>query len=441
MRRKHTSLDNNAVGISALDIFANAVGALALLLLLFAVNAIELARPTTLSILTKRVQESRIGVEYFAVLAAIGGVPPYAWSLHSGVLPEGLHLDRTRGEIGGSVNASVAEGVYPFEAMVTDARNKTAWSRLELRVMPRKSGEEGTTEPLVLLTHGELPDAVAGKPYALYLSARGGSGRYRWSAEGLPQGLGLAGSSGLCSGTPEGAGVHELILRVWDAQAESDDLGQAIATASLRVSARDGALQSGHEQSPPRILTEALPPATESEPYEAILAGSGLEPLRWSAQNLPPGLSGDGHGLISGTPSSDTRTRVTIAMEDALDRKAAAKTIVLTVKSKPITAMSRIKEQGIWGWLCYILMILGNIVFLFILRFRATDRFDYLLRNHDVLFIKKPDGTSALSGEPNNMEAVRRQVNQINRRYRRYRIISYAILVILIAAYTLFLLR
>lgn len=441
MRRKRASLDNNAVSISALDIFANAVGALAFLLLLFAVNAIEMARPMALRVLTKRVQASQVGTDYITVLAAVGGMPPYSWSLHSGSLPEGLQLDQARGEIAGSPNASAAGGSFPFEVMVSDARKKWARSRLELRVLPRRKAEEAATQPLVLLTHGELPGAFTDKSYALYLSARGGSGRYRWSAEGLPQGLTVAESSGLLNGTPEVPGAYELILRVRDEQEGSGDAGQAMATASLQISGREETPQTAQATPGPRILTEAVPTATEAEPYEVMMAGTGLDPLRWSAQNLPPGLHINERGVIRGTPRSVIRAQVAVAMEDARGLKAAARTVLLTVKPRPISVTARIRERGIWGWVVYPLLALGEVAFLFFLRRRANSKFDYLLRSHNVHFIKKPDGTTALSGEQSDMESVRRQVRQIYQRHRRYRMISFALLTVAIAGYTIFLLR
>src|ERR1044071_4898161 len=113
MRRNRTTYENNVVSISALDVFANAVGSLAFILLLFAVNAVELAQPSGVKILTERVPVCQAGSEYISVLSVIGGVPPYSWALRSGALPEGLTLDQERGEIIGTPSSNAGGAGFP----------------------------------------------------------------------------------------------------------------------------------------------------------------------------------------------------------------------------------------------------------------------------------------------------------------------------------------
>ncbi len=66
-----------------------------------------------------------------------------------------------------------------------------------------RSGGSGGGEPLQIATPGTLPDAVAGRPYLVALSAMGGHGRPRWSVDGsLPEWLTLEESTGRIAGTP-----------------------------------------------------------------------------------------------------------------------------------------------------------------------------------------------------------------------------------------------
>src|SRR4051812_22090980 len=56
---------------------------------------------------------------------------------------------------------------------------------------------------LEIVTPGELPEAIAGRPYQVALAATGGEGRPRWAVDGkLPEGLDLEPDSGLIRGTP-----------------------------------------------------------------------------------------------------------------------------------------------------------------------------------------------------------------------------------------------
>jgi hypothetical protein len=61
---------------------------------------------------------------YTSTLTAIGGKPPYMWSLSSGILPKGLHLGKSTGVIGGRPSAR-DHGTYTFTVRVADKRTVT----------------------------------------------------------------------------------------------------------------------------------------------------------------------------------------------------------------------------------------------------------------------------------------------------------------------------
>jgi hypothetical protein len=74
---------------------------------------------------------------------------------------------------------------------------------------------------MTLTTPDTLPEAIAGRAYAVALAASGGSGPLRWSIAGeLPEGLALDPGSGQITGTPSaGAGTPtELAIAVSDGQ-------------------------------------------------------------------------------------------------------------------------------------------------------------------------------------------------------------------------------
>lgn len=92
-----------------------------------------------------------------------------------------------------------------------------------------KSPAEGAVDapPLAIATPGELPEAIAGRPYALALAATGGKGPVRWAVDGrLPEGLAVEPGTGLIRGTPA-KGTPEPVSLVLRASDGSDRVARA----------------------------------------------------------------------------------------------------------------------------------------------------------------------------------------------------------------------
>jgi hypothetical protein len=69
--------------------------------------------------------------------------------------------------------------------------------------------------PLSITTPSTLPEAIAGRPYAMALAATGGRGPFRWSVDGkLPEGLTFNPSTGLLEGTPQRGTPEPLSLSI-----------------------------------------------------------------------------------------------------------------------------------------------------------------------------------------------------------------------------------
>jgi len=112
--------------------------------------------------------------------------------------------------------------------------------------------------PLSITTPEALPEAIAGRPYAIALAAAGGRGAMRWNIEGpLPEGLTFDPASGVLQGTPAQGTPQPLSLSV----RVSD--GLTIATGSARLVV--------YQSDKPRITPAWWKPGLPPVPWRAWL--------------------------------------------------------------------------------------------------------------------------------------------------------------------------
>jgi hypothetical protein len=116
-------------------------------------------------------------------------------------------------------------------------------------------------------------------------------------------------------------GVYSTTLRVTDSVGQSIDRPVNVRVSPLTI------------QSP-----TTLPRATVGQPYSFTLTGVGAPAYGWSATNLPAGLSIDGTGQISGTPTLAGTYNPTITISDLSDPSLSIGTgFTINVHGFPIT--------------------------------------------------------------------------------------------------------
>jgi hypothetical protein len=133
-------------------------------------------------------------------ITAAGGTPPYSFSVTSGILPAGLSLNSSTGDISGTPTTA---GTYQFTITATDASStpNTGSRAYTLQITP---------QPVALtLSPSQLPGAITtgecpAQPYTETITASGGTGSYSFSVTSgtLPDGMSLNSSTGVISGTP-----------------------------------------------------------------------------------------------------------------------------------------------------------------------------------------------------------------------------------------------
>lgn len=239
-----------------------------------------------------------INKPYSAALQAIGGTPPYSWSVGAGALPPGVTLDPLAGTISGTPTITWNQAV-PFT--ITDSQVPPLQSTAYLQLV---------INPTLTFTQSTLPDAVPAQPYVGPLPFQGGLPPYIVSVTSgaLPPGISIAGSgTGLVGfgGSPTSTGTWTFTLIVQDSESAPVTIQQAF---SIRVN--------------PQLVVANMqpPPGAVGVPYSfQFQATGGLPPLNWSSVALSfLGLSLDaGSGLISGTPTSSGGFNLTVFVVDS----------------------------------------------------------------------------------------------------------------------------
>ena len=261
---------------------------------------------------------------YSAKLTAIGGIPPYRWSIVSGQLPLGMTLSISSGEISGT---AVSAGDFDFTVGVADAQvysPQVATSRrFKLKV---NANARAQNSPLVISTT-TLSNGTQQVPYSATLAASGGTSPYGWSvaAGSLPPGLTLSASTGSIAGPPTASGQYSFTVQAADSAAQPQSVTKAL---SISIAAPAPA--------PLQISTSSLPSGQVQVSYSVTLAGTGgTSPYSWSVVtgSLPPGLTlGSSTGAIAGTPTASGQYSFTVqATDSAAQPQSVTKALSISI--------------------------------------------------------------------------------------------------------------
>jgi putative Ig domain-containing protein len=210
---------------------------------------------------------------------------------------------------------------------------------------------------------GICPTGTVGSPYSLtiYLSppdgGRGedfGCARFSVSSGSMPPGLSIS-DEGIISGTPTAAGSFDFYLTV------------TYDKPSYCKSASDDRFVININPAPPRLVvsTTGLPDASINQAYTApALTASGATVSAWSLASgaLPPGLTLNPNGVISGTPTQSGNFGFTVqASGNGLSDTKQLGIFVLApldlglapngtpVSAQPITVSMKLATPVSWG--------------------------------------------------------------------------------------------
>ncbi|MBI5544259.1 MAG: putative Ig domain-containing protein, partial [Deltaproteobacteria bacterium] len=266
-----------------------------------------------LAILSSRLPTAIRNADYSVNLSAVGGVRPYVWLMHEGVLPDGLTLDQS-GKISGKLTKVF--GNTTFKVSVTDAFGTRVVGELSMRAV-----EAGT----LFVATDSLGKAQIGVAYQQKLRAVGGTTPYSWSITGgaLPDGLRLSGD--VLLGTPKKAGFFPLVVEVADSAGYTDS-----AAFILTVLSRSAAF--------------TLPELPQVKPGEFFSVNLSLQAKPRSvfqlyAGELPSGLTLDSEGRLEGTVAEDAVPRSYDSILLVTEENGAQALVPMTIRvvAKPVT--------------------------------------------------------------------------------------------------------
>ncbi len=282
------------------------------------VVTIQVIAPLTISVSPGSISTTT-GGSVSATFSASGGSGSYTYAV--GGQPAGVTLGS--GSLSGS---PIQAGIFNTTVTVTDTNANSASASITINVLG--------------LTTSTLAGGTAGQFYSASIGAAGGTGSYSFSAGGLPTGLSLT-SYGYLNGTVKTAGTYPIAVTVSSGGlSASGTLSFTIAPPqSLSIVQASG------------LVTGLQPNGMVNAPYsQALGASGGLPPYTWSLISgaLPPGLSLNASGIVSGTPVTAGSFSFGVQVTDAAGAIATA-TASLTIQAAPLTVITSSLPAGMSG--------------------------------------------------------------------------------------------
>ncbi len=270
---------------------------------------------------------------YLQTIIASLGTAPYVFEVTAGMLPDGLDLDETSGEISGT---PTAVNTFNFTVTASDTYGATGSQAYTITI-------GAPTVAITAPAAGALPGATTGTAYSQSFTASGGTGTHSFSlsAGAFPTGLTLSGNT--LSGTPSQSGTFNFSIVPSDGTPAGQGGPFTGAAVAYSITVAD----------PTVTITApaagALPAAATGTAYSQSFTasgGNGAHIFALSAGAFPSGLSLSPAGVLSGTPNVAGTFNFSIVAADSTPAgdggpfESAAVAYSLTVTDPTVTITS-----------------------------------------------------------------------------------------------------
>ena len=270
--------------------------------------------PTGPTITTTSLPNGAVNENYGPVQLTCTNCLNPIWSAPATALPPGISLS-SGGIVAGSPTTA---GTFNFPVTVTSVSQESASSSTT-------STFSITINPALSITASTLPVANVSKPYSATVTGVGGTPPYTWSLTSANNdGVSIAPSTGVISGTPAAAGQFSLSVVLTDSTGANASRFFNLAVAAPLV-----------------ITTASFPNGTTGVAYptQTLTATGGQQPYTWkiTAGALAQGLTlNSTAGTISGTPTGTGTNPITLMVTDVIGNTATA-SLSLIVNTPTLT--------------------------------------------------------------------------------------------------------
>jgi hypothetical protein len=228
-------------------------------------------------------------------------------------LPPGLTVNRNTGLISGTPTG-VSTSSVTISAINANGSGQATLT-LAINGVP----------PAPVITSALAATGTVGQAFSYQITASGSPTNY--NATGLPAGLNVNRNTGVISGTPTTNGVTAVTISAIN----SNGTGQATLTLTINAA-----------PSAPVITSATTANGTIGQAFSYQITASG-SPTNYNATGLPAGLTVNRNtGLISGTPTTNGVTPVTISAINGSGTGTATLTITINATSPG--------PSGLVGW-------------------------------------------------------------------------------------------